>query len=117
MHGYFKLYSDFIHLQQFIYCYITAFDTVDIHSLSNDASTKRSSAWHSTVTMDQAIMFQELQLNPKQFAMQNVTKTVVKIRLPWDDGHFEYVSTLDNSNFSFETMFSKSFLLEIYSSI
>ena len=72
----------------------TSFTSVDIHSLSNDASTLRSGAWHSTVSMKLALSFQEMKIFPRQFSMQTAKKALVKIFVPWDEKCIEYVSTM-----------------------
>ena len=72
----------------------TSFVSVDIHALSNDASTLRSGAWHTTVTMDQALLFQQQNIHPQPFPLHDVSYTRVKIHLPWYDKVIEYVSIL-----------------------
>ena len=71
----------------------TTFNAVDIHALAPDRTTKRSGAWHTTITMDDALQFQRDRLQPKAFPATTPDKRFsIQCRLPWAPGTMEKVS-------------------------
>ena len=73
----------------------TSFTSVDVHALAPDRSTQHSGAWHSTITVEQALEFEEMKLEAKPFPVQDVhTRFTITVGLPWAPGTNEKVSAL-----------------------
>ena len=70
----------------------TSFHAVDIHALAPDRTTKRSGAWHTTITMEDALQFQRDNLQPKAFPTTTPDQMFsIKCSLPWAPGTVEKV--------------------------
>lgn len=75
----------------------TSFNSVDIHALAPDRSSLRSGAWHTTLTMEEAMQFKKKNMQPKRFPVDDVECSFhIKCRLPWADGTPEQVSLSEN---------------------
>ena len=73
----------------------TSFTSVDVHALAPDQSTQHSGAWHSTITVEQALEFEEMKLEAKPFPVQDMHSSfTIMLGLPWAPGTKEKVSAL-----------------------
>ena len=71
----------------------TSFNSVDIHALALDRSSLRSGAWHTTLTIEEAMQFKQKNMQPKRFPVDHVECSFrINCRLPWADGTPEQVS-------------------------